>query len=82
MKKFNDLNEFLSSDEFRRKDLSYLDLSNLDLSELEPSIWNMFIFDHTNFSNTNIKFCPRNLREVGFSTSIEYCDFSGWIFLI
>lgn len=77
MKKFNDLNEFLSSDEFRRKDLSYLDLSNLDLSELEPSIWNMFIFDHTNFSNTNIKFCPRNLREVGFSTSIEYCDFSG-----
>ncbi len=77
MKKYNDLNEFLSSEEFRRKDLSYLDLSNLDLSSLNPKTWNKFVFDHTNFSNTNIKFYPRNLKEAGFNTSIEYCDFTG-----
>lgn len=81
LKKFESINEFLESEEFKKKDLSYLDLSNLDLSKLEPEIWKEFLFDHTNFSNTNIHFAPRLLKGIdgkfsGKKVFLEYCDFT------
>ena len=63
MKKFQTLEEFLHSDEFSRKDLSYCDLSNLDLSSFPPSTWEGFTFYETNFTNTNIKFYPQTLKK-------------------
>lgn len=69
IKRFQHLEDLLSSQEFEKKDLSYCDLSNLDLEILPISTWNDFLFHHTNFKNTNIKFYPRNLKR-----KMEYCD--------
>jgi len=78
--KFLDIEDILLSTEFLNKDLSYCDLSGIDLSELPASTWNDFIFDHTNFTDTNIRFYPSLLKKnvmIGFSFSkLEYCDFT------
>lgn len=82
LKKFNSLSQFLLSKEFRKKDLSYCDLSGIDLSKMPISTWDNFVFDHTNFTDTGIKFYPEKLRlyyqkfkSQPFS-SIEYCNFT------
>lgn len=82
MKKFNSIAQFLISKEFRNKNLSYCDLSGIDLSHLPSFTWNGFIFDHTNFSDTGIKFYPNKLSPLCKEYhnepyySIEYCDFT------
>lgn len=89
MKKFKDIEEFVNSEEFQNKDLSYLDLSNLDLSrdKFPSSTWLNFTFYHTNFKNTNICFHPQTLARNFYARGIhideykicklEYCDFTG-----
>jgi len=89
MKKFENIEEFLDSDEFKNKDLSYCDLSNLDLSrdKFPASTWLDFTFYHTNFKNTNIHFQPQTLARNYLARGIniddykicklEYCDFTG-----
>lgn len=77
LKKFNNLEEFLNSNEYQNKDLSYCDLSNLDLSNIDKDKWKNFLFFHTNFTNTNIKFNPQFLRKNQEDYHIiEYCDFT------
>lgn len=86
IKKFNNIEEFMNSKEFKNKNLSYCDLSNLDLSGLDQDTWRGFLFFHTNFSNTNINFDPyclkketRNYIKVAIA---EYCNFSNCSTLI
>ncbi len=76
MKKFQTLEEFLHSDAFSRKDLSYCDLSNLDLSSFPTSTWEGFKFYKTDFTNTNIKFYPQTLKWNGFDWDLDYCNFT------
>lgn len=76
MKRFQTLKEFLHSDEFSRKDLSYCDLSNLDLSSFPTSTWEGFSFYKTDFSNTHIKFYPQTLKWNGFDWDLDYCNFT------
>ena len=82
LKKFKSIKELLLSKEFRNKDLSYCDLSSLNLRHLPSFTWNGFIFNHTNFSNTGIKFYPNKLLPLYKQYhnkpyySIEYCDFT------
>lgn len=82
IKKFKSLSQLLLSKEFRDKDLSYCDLSGIDLSKLPALTWKNFKFDHTNFTDTGIKFYPEKLyknskeyRTENFY-SIEYCNFT------
>lgn len=89
MKKFQNIEEFVNSEEFKNKDLSYCDLSNLDLGcdKFPVYTWKDFTFYHTNFKNTNIFFQPqtlaRNYHARGISLEgykickLEYCDFTG-----
>ncbi len=76
MKKFQNLEEFLHSDAFSRKDLSDCDLSNLDLSSFPPSTWEGFTFYKTNFTDTNIKFYPHKLKYNGLWWNLECCNFT------
>jgi len=83
IKKFISLEELLLSDEFKNKNLSYCDLSGIDLSGLSYKTWLEFIFDHTNFSGTNIVFRPWELKRYKFGPDyfdrcykLEYCDFT------
>lgn len=62
-KKFETIDALFASEEFKKKDLSYCDLEGLDLSGINHSTWNNFIFDHTNFTDTNIKFYPKLLKK-------------------
>lgn len=77
IKKFCNIKEFLNSNEFNNKDLSYCDLSNLDLSDFLCKTWKNFKFYHTDFSNTNIQFDPSDLRKDECGNYIlEYCNFT------
>lgn len=77
IKKFCNIKEFLNSNEFNNKDLSYCDLSNLDLSNFPCKTWKNFKFYHTDFSNTNIQFGPSDLRKDECGNYIlEYCNFT------
>lgn len=82
IKKFKSIISLLKSEEFRNRDLSYCDLSGVDLSKLPSFTWKNFKFNHTNFTDTYIKFKPQllavnNLVSTSIPTySIEYCDFT------
>lgn len=82
IKKFTSIKQLLMSKEFQKKDLSYCDLSGIDLSTLPTSTWKEFKFNHTDFTNTGVKFYPEQLaskyieyRNVNFYY-IEYCNFT------
>ncbi len=76
MATFQTLEEFVHSDAFSSKDLSDCDLSNLDLSSFPTSTWEGFKFYKTDFTNTNIKFYPHELKYNGFFWGLEYCNFT------
>lgn len=62
-KKFKTIDELFSSEEFKKKDLSYCDLEGLDLSQFDYYVWQDFLFYYTNFTGTNICFYPKLLKE-------------------
>ena len=68
IKKFTSIKQLLMSKEFQKKDLSYCDLTGIDLSTLPTSTWKEFKFNHTDFTNTGVKFYPEQLA----SKYIEY----------
>jgi hypothetical protein len=86
MRKINDIKEIYKNDHFIVKDMDFsnMDLSNIDLSMIEPDEWKDAIFNHTNLSNTGIRFSPQLLKVTYIYTwSKDYytiniidCDFS------